>query len=136
LFVLQPFRQEVLIMVLRVTAALAATFAFSAPAIAQPAVVNVEVNSFYFTPKPIRLHPGQPVTLNFINRSNSSHDFTAKKFFAASHITSGAAPEGEIDLKGHETKSITLVPAAGTYSAHCSHFMHATMGMTEEIIVQ
>jgi plastocyanin len=40
-----------------------------------------------------------------------------------------------IDLKPHETKSITLVPARGTYQAHCSHFLHKQMGMSDTIIV-
>jgi plastocyanin len=40
-----------------------------------------------------------------------------------------------IDLRGHETKSITLTPARGTYQAHCSHFLHKQMGMTDTIVV-
>jgi plastocyanin len=76
------------------------------------------------------------VTLTFVNESGSGHDFTAKRFFASSRIVAGSAPDGEIELRGHETKSITLVPAAGTYKAHCSHFFHKQMGMTDEIIVQ
>jgi plastocyanin len=28
-----------------------------------------------------------------------------------------------------------LVPRAGTYAAHCSHFLHSSMGMTDQIIV-
>jgi plastocyanin len=27
------------------------------------------------------------------------------------------------------------VPAAGTYHAHCSHFLHKQMGMTDLIVV-
>ena len=114
-------------------ATLAATLAVPAPA--QTPTVQVIVYSFGFTPKPIRLPAGRPVTLTFINTSGSSHDFTAHSFFANSRITAGAAPEGEIELKPHETVSITLVPRTGTYQAHCSHFMHAPMGMHDEIIV-
>jgi plastocyanin len=50
-------------------------------------------------------------------------------------IIAGAAPDGEIELRPHETKTITLIPAAGTYQAHCSHFLHKQMGMTDLIVV-
>jgi plastocyanin len=116
-------------------AALAASFLSAAPAITQPAAQTIDVRSYSFSPVPIRLTAGQPVTLTFVNSSGSGHDFTAKEFFAASRITAGAAPDGKLELKGHETKSITLVPTAGTYNAHCSHFLHASMGMHDQIIV-
>ena len=35
-----------------------------------------------------------------------------------------------------ETKTVTLIPQAGTYQAHCSHFMHATMGMHTQVVVR
>ena len=107
----------------------------AAPLAAQPAAVTVDVQSFSFSPAPIHLRAGQPVTLTFVNRSGSGHDFTTAKFFASSRITAGAAPDGEIELAPHQTRSITLVPAAGTYKAHCSHFMHKQMGMTDTIVV-
>jgi len=121
----------------RLAAAAALPLLFIAPASAQTsaAAQTIQVSSFAFAPKPLQLAAGRPVTLTFVNQSGSSHDFTAKEFFASSSITAGAAPEGEIELKGHETKTITLVPRAGTYHAHCSHFMHAAMGMTEQIVV-
>ena len=121
---------------------LASATAFSAlvlaPATAQapvPTAQVIQVRSFAFDPTPIHLVAGKPVTLTFQNVSGGGHDFTAKEFFAASRITAGAAPDGEIELKGHETKTITLVPAAGTYNAHCSHFLHASMGMHTQILV-
>jgi len=111
------------------------SIALSSPVAAQPAVQTIYVWSFNFAPKPIHLRAGVPVTLNFVNRSGGGHDFTAKGFFARSRILSGAAPDGEIELRGGETRSITLVPAAGTYKAHCSHFLHAQMGMRDLIVV-
>ena len=107
------------------------------PATAQPVPqpVTITVWSFGFAPRPIHLAAGRPVTLVFVNRSGSSHDFTAGAFFAASSISAGAAADGEIELGPHETKSITLVPRAGVYPAHCSHFFHKQMGMSDEIIV-
>lgn len=108
----------------------------ASPAAAQPQAVTVGVFSFGFSPKPIHLRAGQPVTLTFVNQSGHGHDFTAPEFFANSALSAGAAPGGErIPLAGHETKSVTLVPRAGTYPAHCSHFLHSSMGMTTSIIV-
>lgn len=105
------------------------------PAAAQPAVQTIQVWSYGFAPRPLHLAAGRPVTLTFVNRSRGSHDFTAQSFFANSTITRGAAPGGEIELAGHETKSITVIPRAGTYHAHCSHFLHKQLGMSDSIVV-
>jgi plastocyanin len=108
------------------------------PAAAQPSPQQIVVNvwSFGFSPRPILLRAGQPVTLTFVNGSGNGHDFTAREFFASSRILAGAAPDGEVELGGHQTRSITLVPRPGIYRAHCSHFLHAQMGMTDSIVVQ
>lgn len=118
-----------------VAAAAALAFIFAAPGEAQPAQVIVQVWSFGLGPKPLHLASGKQVTLTFVNQSGSGHDFTARDFFGSSTIIAGAAPGGRIALAGHETKRITLVPRAGSYEAHCSHFLHASMGMTDQIIV-
>jgi plastocyanin len=117
------------------SAAAAIALLFAAPAPAQPAQLTIQVWSFGFAPQPIHLRAGQPVTLTFVNGSGSSHDFTAPGFFQHAKITAGAAPEDEIELRPRETKSITLIPARGTYQAHCSHFLHKQMGMSDMIIV-
>jgi plastocyanin len=119
---------------LRVSAVLL-SFMLAGPAAAQAPNETISVWSFDFAPRPIHLAAGRPVTLTFVNRSGSGHDFTAKSFFANASITAGAAPDGEIELGPHQTKSITLVPRAGTYKAHCSHFLHAQFGMEDVIIV-
>ena len=106
-----------------------------ASAAAQPAGQTILVWSYGFSPHPVHLRAGQPVTLTFVNRSGSGHDFTAHTFFGNSTITRGAAPEGEIELGPRETKSITLIPRAGIYRAHCSHFFHKQLGMSDEIVV-
>jgi plastocyanin len=119
----------------RVALAAALPLALSAPAPAQPASQTVVVWSFSFAPRPIHLAAGRPVTLTFQNRSGSSHDFTAHGFFRNARIISGSASEGEIELRPYETKTITLIPRAGTYQAHCSHFFHKQLGMSDTIIV-
>jgi plastocyanin len=135
---LHSLRQEVMMILSRTwtaAAAAALSLTLAAPAPAQPAAQTVIVWSYNFSPKPLHLAAGQPVTLTFVNRSGSGHDFTARTFFANSRIISGAAPDGEIELRPYETKRITLVPRAGSYGAHCSHFFHKQLGMSDSIIV-
>ena len=120
----------------RRAAVIAMSLMLAAPAAAQPAQVVIRVWSFGFAPNPIRLAAGRPVTMTFVNQSGSSHDFSAPGFFQHARITAGAAPEDEIELQGHETKRITLVPTRGTYQAHCSHFLHKQLGMSDAIIVE
>ena len=99
-------------------------------------VQTIELQNFSYTPQAISLAAGKPVTLTFVNRAKGSHDFTAKSFFSHARILSGSAAKGEIELKSGQSQSITLVPAAGRYKTHCSHFMHKQFGMTGEILVQ
>lgn len=105
-------------------------------AIAAPAVQTINLYSYGFSPKPITLAAGREVTLNFVNTSTKSHDFTAPEFFAASRIVAGAVGGGEVDLKGGEARSVTLVPAAGKYKVHCGHPFHAIFGMKSTIVVR
>jgi plastocyanin len=119
----------------RLTAVAALTFAAVAPAATQPAVQVIDVQSFSFAPKPIHLAAGKRVTLSFVNHSGGGHDFTAPEFFAYSTISAGAAPLGKVALPGHAVRTITLIPRAGTYKAHCSHFLHSSFGMTDVIVV-
>ena len=133
------FRFAILATLSTFAAAAAAAFFFllAAPAAAQqPAQLVVQVWSFGFGPQPIRLAAGKPVTLTFANQSGSSHDFVAPGFFQHARILAGAAPMGMIDLGPHQTRIVTLIPAAGTYQAHCSHFLHKQMGMSDTILVQ
>lgn len=109
--------------------------AVGAAAPAQPAAQTIVMSNFRYSPPAIRLAAGRPVTLTFVNRSGGGHDFTARAFFANSTIIAGAAPGGEVEVRGGATKSITLIPRAGTYRAHCSHFLHTPMGMRGQIIV-
>jgi len=113
-----------------------ATVAPAATAADAPGRLTINVSSYSFIPNPIQLAAGKPVTLTIVNQSGKGHDFTAKEFFAASTITKGAAPGGKVELAAHETKSITLTPRAGNYPVHCSHFLHASMGMKAEIIAR
>ena len=102
---------------------------------AQTSEQTILVWSYGFSPHPLHLISGRAVRLLFVNRSHSSHDFTAKRFFTNSTIEAGSAPNGEIDLRPGETRSVTLIPRRGVYDAHCSHFLHKQMGLRDRITV-
>jgi plastocyanin len=120
----------------RMAAAAAFVLALAAPASADVVpTVTIALDSFKFTPSPIRLAAGQRVRMVFVNQSSSGHDFTARDFFKSAQILDGTAPEGEVELDGHQTAAVELIPARGSYKVHCSHFGHTLMGMSTEIIV-
>ena len=120
--------------------AIAAAFSFAAfPLLAQapaPAVHQIQLYNYGFTPGPIVLAAGRPVTLQFVNLARGGHDFTAPAFFAASKIVSGPVKNGEVDLRGGQSAIVTLVPAAGTYKVHCGHPFHSMLGMHTDVIVR
>lgn len=121
--------------VLLIAPLLLCAHAATAQVIAAP-VQSIALYSYGFNPSPIVLNAGKAVTLSFVNRAGKSHDFTAEKFFRASKIISGKVGEGEVDLAPGQTASVTLVPAAGRYKAHCGHPFHKMLGMHTDIIVR
>ena len=122
--------------------ALAAAVCLAAPAAAQPdwgnaARVEVKLSSFAFDPKSVHLRAGQPVVLHLVNTGGGGHDFAAKEFFAAATLRDPASVErGRVELGGHESKDVALVPRAGHYPLKCTHMFHQSFGMTGEIVVE
>lgn len=103
---------------------------------AEPQTYSIRLYSFGFQPEPIVLRAGVPVTLVFTNSAGMGHEFSARGFFRSSRIISGAiSPEGSVELGKRQSASVTLVPARGTYEAHCGHFMHKQLGMQTIIYV-
>ena len=105
---------------------------------AQPASVAVQLSSFKFAPSTIALRAGQPVTLHLQNASGSGHNFSAPQFFAAAKVDPSSAAlihNGTVELKGHQSVDISLVPAAGNYPLKCSHSLHSAFGMKGRITV-
>ena len=111
-----------------------------APAQTAPERVEIDLSNFRFTPATITLRHGQAYVLHFVNTAKGGHDFAAKAFFDAATVAPedrAAVAKGEIELRGGQSADVRLTaPAAGTYEAHCSHFMHSTFGMTGKIVVQ
>jgi plastocyanin len=119
-----------------------AALALSVPVTAAetPAKVTVTLANFSFTPTDLHLRAGQPVTIHFVNEGSGGHDFTAPEFFAAATMdaanrTRVAGAKGRVSLGKGESSDVTLTPKAGTYKAHCSHFMHSSLGMTGKVVV-
>lgn len=119
----------------------AAAAAFAMPAAAQPdwsgaQRVEVDLSSFAFKPSTIHLRAGQPVVLHLVNVGSGGHDFAASEFFAAATLRNpGAVERGRVELGGHESRDIALVPHAGRYPLKCTHLFHKTFGMSGEIVV-
>ena len=122
-------------------AAVAASALFAVPAAAQPdwshaRRVEVKLASFSYTPSTIHLRAGEPVVLHLVNVASGGHDFAAREFFAAATLRDPSAVDrGRVDLGGHESRDIALVPRAGHYPLRCTHTFHKMFGMTGEIVV-
>jgi plastocyanin len=124
--------------VFRVAATVAFLALSPASAQAQPStpVQIVDLVNYSYSPEPLVLHAGSPVTLRFVNRSKSGHDFTAAKFFGSARILAGLVRNGEVEVRPHQIASVTLIPAAGRYTVYCSHPFHKILGMHTTIVVQ
>jgi uncharacterized cupredoxin-like copper-binding protein len=111
----------------------------SSHAVAQAgAEQRVVLSNFDFTPHELHLRAGQPVALVLANSASGGHDFSAPEFFAAARIEPADAAlvsEGEVDVPAGSTRTVHLVPAAGSYKLTCTHTMHAMFGMKGRIVV-
>lgn len=99
---------------------------------------RVEMSNFDFTPHEIHMRAGQAVTLVLANVASGGHDFSAPEFFAAARVDPADAAmieDGEIEVPGKETRTVHLVPIAGTYRLTCTHTLHAAFGMKGIIVV-
>lgn len=122
--------------------ALLAAGAASAPPVAgidwtKAERVEVMLSNFAFAPRSLHLKAGQPYVLHFTNAGSGGHNFSAPEFFASAQYPSGVGPDdGVVELHKGASADVSLVPVAGQYKLKCSHFLHATMGMTGDIVVE
>ena len=102
--------------------------------------VEVDLTNFAFSPATLQLKPGAAYRLHFVNKTSGGHDFTAKAFFDEAVIDpedQAAVKDGMVMLTGNQNADVRLIaPKAGRYEARCTHFMHATLGMKGEVLVQ
>lgn len=109
------------------------------PDFSQAQVVEVALSSFAFTPRDIRLTAGQPIILRLTNTGGGGHNFDAPIFFTNASVRSAdmaAIHNGEVEVRGHQSVDIGLVPTAGRYALKCTHPLHAAFGMTGSITVE
>jgi plastocyanin len=100
--------------------------------------INVMLSNFAFTPQMLHLKHGQAYRLHFVNQGSDSHNFSAPEFFATARINPAdmsAVSSGKVELGKGESRDVRLVPATGKYNATCTHFLHASFGMTGGITV-
>jgi len=100
---------------------------------------RIELSNFDFTPRDIHLHAGQATVLVLSNTASGGHNFAAREFFAAARVDRADAAmieDGKIEVPAKSTRTVHLVPAAGTYKLTCSHTLHTTFGMKGTIVVE
>ena len=124
----------------RIHAVLAAGLIVSCASIARAAdEERVELSNFDFTPREIHLHAGQATTLVLTNIASGGHNFTAREFFAAARVDPADAAlveDGEVEVPARSTRTVHVIPAAGTYKLTCTHTFHTTFGMKGTIVVE
>ena len=117
-------------------------YSATAPTVAQEAQrIEVHLSSFAFTPSTITLQHGQRYVLAIHNDAKGSHNFEARRFFddaVADSADQARIDNGRIELKGGAGADIHLTAPArpGTYKLTCTHFLHASFGMTGTITVR
>jgi uncharacterized cupredoxin-like copper-binding protein len=112
--------------------------ALALTASAQPRRIDVRLSNFKFTPATIMLTHGQPYVLHL--SSSGGHSFAAKEFFAAATMPVADRAKvkgGKADLEGGDSVDIHFTaPKPGSYPIKCTHFLHASFGMTGKIVVR
>jgi len=112
------------------------------PATAQaPAVINVHMANFKFTPNTIFLDHGHPYVLRLQNAAEGGHNFTAAEFFAAADVSAEdrrLVTKGAVEVPAGQVLEIHLTApaAAGSYNLKCSHAFHKAFGMSGKILVR
>lgn len=99
---------------------------------------EVTLSNFKFAPQIVQLRAGQPVVLHIVNTASGRHNFAAKAFFDAATIRPADAAiidHGTIEIGGHQSVDIGLVPITGQYPLKCTHAFHKMFGMTGTIVV-
>lgn len=105
--------------------------------------VDVILDSFEFSPDRLTFTLGQPYRLHLKNASDGEHNFDAPAFFRSVAMRPDATAKkvksagGVLELRPDEEAEIWFVASRpGIYALECSHFLHASFGMTGKIIVR
>jgi plastocyanin len=102
--------------------------------------VEVVMTDYMFTPDKLRFRANTPTHLRLVNNAGHGHSFDAPELFAAMRVADddqSKITDGKIEVEGGQTVDVKLVPQTpGTYKFHCSHFLHATFGMSGEAVIR
>ena len=102
--------------------------------------VEIDLDSYSFTPKSLHLKQGSAYRLHFVNKASKGHNYDAPQFFAALTVAPSDIPkvaEGKVELAKGESVDVKAVASKpGKYSVKCSHFLHASFGMTGEAVIE
>jgi plastocyanin len=105
-----------------------------------PTVVAVQLSEFSYSPTTIELNRGQDYVLRLTNSGAHAHDLSAKAFFQTVSLAPGLAAlveKGDVEVAAGRSANVALTPdKAGSYEMHCTHPMHAMLGMKGKIIVR
>ena len=123
---------------------IAAAFLLAAPAAAVPQwrsapEIDVLLSRWDIAPAEIRLKAGEAVRLRFVNNSEETLRFSARRFFGraeARRQDAAAIEEGRIDVPPLSSRTVMLVPRAGRYRAEGGHLLHRLLGMRGRIVVE
>ena len=102
--------------------------------------IQIVLQTYSFTPNMLRLQRNTTYTLHLTNRATAGHSFSAPELFGAVTIPPEEGAKitgGKIEVPPGQTVDVTFTPImAGTYRIICSHFLHVTMGMHGEAVVE
>jgi plastocyanin len=111
-----------------------------APDWSRAATVPLAMTSFQFTPDELLFRANLPYRFRLTNNAGRGHSFDAPEFFAAVTVVpedQAKIVKGEIEVGAGQTVEVKFVPTvSGTYRFHCSHFLHASFGMTGTVVVR
>jgi len=99
-------------------------------------IVDVQLSSFAFAPRTIRLRAGAPIVLRLTNSGRGGHNFSAPEFFAAANPSGAVLRAGALEVPSRQAVAVRVVPQRGTYRLRCTHTLHTTFGMRGEIVVE
>lgn len=106
-----------------------------------PAMIEVRLANYKFTPSTIILDQGKSYVLRLRNMAGGGHDFTSPTFFAAATVEPADRvwiADGQVEVPPRLIRDIRLTaPAApGRYKVRCTHAFHKMFGMSGWIIVR
>jgi plastocyanin len=120
-----------------------ASLAAIAPALAAEAhvqLITISMSNFAYAPDKIEMLAGSDYQLHFVNTSSKGHDFSAPELFAAGTVAPDDAAkvkDGAVEVEGGQTVDVRFTATKkGTYPVRCTHFLHASFGMTGTATIQ